>query len=153
MTLILSVLALATGLAVTEARAQDLAEEVRQPVTLARWALRHIQQRHWPDSPAQGAGKFAPDITEESLRNMINEAVTNGRSRQNSHGRPGGNLRIRFWSPDRHHKQWQLGEPSEGGYQYTQTSCYGISFLNIRIIIVCAWIFVFLKTWTKSWGI
>ena len=44
MTLILSVLALAAGLAVTEARAQGVAEEVRQPVTLARWALRHIQQ-------------------------------------------------------------------------------------------------------------
>jgi hypothetical protein len=99
MTLILSVLALAAGLAVTEARAQGVAEEVRQPVTLARWALRHIQQRHWPESPAQGAGKFAPDITEESLRNMINEAVTNGRSRQNSHGRPGEIYEYDFGRP------------------------------------------------------
>jgi hypothetical protein len=99
MMLILSVLALAAGLVVTEARPQGVAEEVRQPVTLARWALRHIQQRHWPDSPAEGAGKFAPGITEESLRNMINEAVRNGRSRQNSHGRPGEIYEYDFGRP------------------------------------------------------
>ena len=45
--------------------------------------------RHWPDSPASGAGKFQEGITEASLRDLINEAVHSGRGRQNTHGRPG----------------------------------------------------------------
>jgi len=68
---------------------QGIAENGRQQAVLTQRALRHIQQRHWPESPAQGAGKFAAGITEESLREMINEAVANGRSRENTHGRPG----------------------------------------------------------------
>ncbi len=58
-------------------------------VTLTRWALQHIMARHWPDSPASGAGKFQEGITEASLRDLINEAVRSGRARQNTHGRPG----------------------------------------------------------------
>jgi hypothetical protein len=56
---------------------------------LTRWALQHIMARHWPDSPASGAGKFQEGITEASLRDLINEAVRSGRARQNTHGRPG----------------------------------------------------------------
>src|ERR1700734_1228239 len=55
-------------------------------VIVTERAIRHIQDRHWPDSPAQGAGKFSPGITEDSLRQLVNEAVTNGRLRQNTHG-------------------------------------------------------------------
>jgi hypothetical protein len=58
-------------------------------VTLTRWGLQHIMARHWPDSPATGAGKFQEGITEASLRDLINEAVRSGRARQNTHGRPG----------------------------------------------------------------
>jgi hypothetical protein len=58
-------------------------------VILTRWALQHIMARHWPDSPATGAGKFQPGITEATLRDMINEAVRNGHARHNTHGRPG----------------------------------------------------------------
>jgi hypothetical protein len=58
-------------------------------VILTRWALQHIMARHWPDSPASGAGKFQEGITEASLRDLINEAVRSGRARQNTHGRPG----------------------------------------------------------------
>ena len=58
-------------------------------VILTRWALQHIMARHWPDSPASGAGKFQEGITESSLRDLINEAVRSGRARQNTHGRPG----------------------------------------------------------------
>ena len=58
-------------------------------VTLTRWALQHIMARHWPDSSATGAGKFQVGMTEATLRDMINEAVRNGRARQNTHGRPG----------------------------------------------------------------
>jgi hypothetical protein len=93
------ILAFAAGWGVTRAGAQGVAEDARQQVILTRWALRHIQQRHWPDSPAQGAGKFAPGITEESLRDMINEAVANGRSRENSHGRPGEIYEYDFGRP------------------------------------------------------
>jgi hypothetical protein len=60
-----------------------------EQVTLTRWALQHIMARHWPDSPATGAGKFQEGITEASLRDLINEAVRSGRDRQNTHGRPG----------------------------------------------------------------
>jgi hypothetical protein len=58
-------------------------------VILTRWGLQHIMARHWPDSPATGAGKFQEGITEASLRDLINEAVHSGRARQNTHGRSG----------------------------------------------------------------
>jgi len=74
---------------VTVTHGQNATQEAPRQIVLTRWALRHIQQRHWPDSSAQGAGKFAPGITEESLRDMLNEAVANGRSRENIYGRPG----------------------------------------------------------------
>jgi hypothetical protein len=93
------VLAFVAGWGVTGAGAQGVAEDARQQAILTRWALRHIQQRHWPDSPAQGAGKFASGITEESLRVMINEAVANGRSRENSHGRSGEIYEYDFGRP------------------------------------------------------
>jgi len=78
---------------------QGVTEHVRQQVVLTPRALRHIQERHWPDSPAQGAGKFALGITEESLREMINEAVANGRPRGNTHGRPGEIYEYDFGRP------------------------------------------------------
>ena len=92
-------LTLVAGCGIPMAAAQVAAGGARQQVTLNRWALRHIQQRHWPDSPARGAGKFAPGITEESLREMIYEAVANGHSRQNTHGRPGEIYEYDFGRP------------------------------------------------------
>jgi hypothetical protein len=91
--------ALATSFAIPVADGQEVTEKPRQQVVLSRWALRHIQQRHWPDSPAQGAGKFAAGITEETLREMINEAVANGHSRQNTHGRRGEIYEYNFGRP------------------------------------------------------
>ena len=58
-------------------------------VTMTERALRHIEARHWPDSPAQGAGKFYQGITEDSLRELVKEAVAHGRARPNTNGRPG----------------------------------------------------------------
>jgi hypothetical protein len=76
-------------------------------VTLTRWALQHIMARHWPDSTAAGAGKFQAGITEVSLRDMINEAVHNGRARPNTHGRPGTLYEYDF--------QRQIGTTIDGG--------------------------------------
>ena len=70
-------------------RGQDLTGESSGRVIVTQRAIRHVEERHWPDSPAQGAGKFSPGITEESFRQLVAEAVANGRVRQNSRGRPG----------------------------------------------------------------
>ena len=74
-----------TGQTTQYARVQKNAGQV----ILTRWALQHIMARHWPDSPATGAGKFQSGITEATLRDMINEAVRNGHARPNTHGRSG----------------------------------------------------------------
>jgi len=78
-----------------------------EQVTLTRWALQHIMARHWPDSTATGAGKFQAGITEDSLRDMINEAVRAGRARRNTHGRPGVIYEYDF--------QRQIGTTIDGG--------------------------------------
>ncbi len=84
------------------ARAQNPTDtavgSVGEVIITAR-AIRHIQERHWPDSPAQGAGKFSPGITEDSLRQLVNQAVANGRVRPNSHGRPGEIYEYDFGHP------------------------------------------------------
>jgi hypothetical protein len=76
-------------------------------VVLTRWALQHIMARHWPDSTATGAGKFQAGITDASLREMINEAVHNGRARRNTHGRSGTIYEYDF--------QRQIGTTIDGG--------------------------------------
>ena len=93
------ILTLVAGWGISMAAGQVSAGNAHQQVTLNERALRHIRQRHWPDSPARGAGKFAPGITEESLREMIYEAVANGHSRQNTHGRPGEIYEYDFGRP------------------------------------------------------
>jgi hypothetical protein len=93
------VLIFVAGWGNSTASGQVAAGDVHQQVRFNRWALRHIQQRHWPDSPAQGAGKFAPGITEDSLREMIYEAVANGRLRENTHGRSGEIYEYDFGRP------------------------------------------------------
>jgi hypothetical protein len=84
------------------ARAQDATDAAdRSPgqVVITKRAIRHIEQRHWPESQAEGAGKFAPGFTEGSLRQLVSEAVANGRVRQNSHGRPGQIYEYDFGHP------------------------------------------------------
>jgi hypothetical protein len=84
------------------ARAQDATENggaSQGPVVVNQRAIRHIEERHWPDSPAQGAGKFSPGITEDLLRQLIAEAVNNGRVRRNSHGRSGEIYEYDFGHP------------------------------------------------------
>jgi hypothetical protein len=81
-------LLMSVGASVTQT-AQYTQVQNSDQVILTRWALQHIMARHWPDSPASGAGKFQEGITEASLRDLINEAVRSGRARQNTHGRPG----------------------------------------------------------------
>jgi hypothetical protein len=71
----------------------------RQQVDLTPRALRHIQERHWPDSPALGAGKYAPGITVDTLRELIQQTVANGRVRQNTNGRPGQIYEYDFGRP------------------------------------------------------
>jgi hypothetical protein len=76
-------------------------------VILTDRALQHIIERHWSDSTAAGAGKFQAGITEAALRDMINEAVRNGRTRPNTHGRPGMIYEYDF--------QHQIGTTIDGG--------------------------------------
>jgi hypothetical protein len=71
------------------ARGQDVTGGSPSQVIVTQRAIRHVEERHWPDSPAQGAGKFSPGITEESFRQLVGETVASGRVRQNSRGRPG----------------------------------------------------------------
>jgi hypothetical protein len=59
------------------------------PPQLNAARLRHIEARHWPESTAQGAGKFAAPMSEETLRGYIEEADAAGTSRPNTGGRPG----------------------------------------------------------------
>jgi hypothetical protein len=81
------------------ARGQDVTGGSPSQVIVNQRAIRHVEERHWPDSPAQGAGKFSPGITEESFRQLVGEAVANGRVRQNSHGRPGEIYEYDFGHP------------------------------------------------------
>jgi hypothetical protein len=83
------------------ARAQDATEAAdgSSRVIITQRAIRHVEERHWPDSPAQGAGKFSPGITEDSFRQLVGEAVANGHARQNSHGRPGQIYEYDFGHP------------------------------------------------------
>jgi hypothetical protein len=84
---------------VWDARGQDVSGGSPGQVIVTQRAIRHVEERHWPDSPAQGAGKFSPGITEESFRQLVGEAVANGRVRQNSHGRPGQIYEYDFGHP------------------------------------------------------
>jgi hypothetical protein len=81
------------------ARGQDVTGGSPGQVIVTQRAIRHVEERHWPDSPAQGAGKFSPGITEESFRQLVGEAVANGRVRENSHGRPGQIYEYNFGHP------------------------------------------------------
>jgi hypothetical protein len=81
------------------ARGQDVTAGSPSQVIVTQRAIRHVEERHWPDSPAQGAGKFSPGITEESFRQLVGEAAANGRVRQNSHGRPGQIYEYDFGHP------------------------------------------------------
>jgi hypothetical protein len=81
------------------ARGQDVTGGSPSQVIVTQRAIRHVEERHWPDSLAQGAGKFSPGITEESFRQLVGEAVANGRARQNSHGRPGQIYEYDFGHP------------------------------------------------------
>jgi len=75
------------------------AEETARQVIVTERTLRHIEERHWPNSPAQGAGKFSEGITVRALVELVNEAVANGRSRPNSNGRPGQIYEYDFGRP------------------------------------------------------
>ena len=81
------------------ARGQDVTGGSPSQVIVTQRAIRHVEERHWPDSPATGAGKFSPGITEESFRQLVGEAVANGRVRQNSHGRSGQIYEYDFGHP------------------------------------------------------
>jgi hypothetical protein len=77
----------------------DFPDQPARQVIITERALRHIEERHWPDSPAQGAGKFSPGITEDALRELINGTVANGRMRRNTNGRPGQIYEYDFGRP------------------------------------------------------
>jgi hypothetical protein len=85
---------------VGNAGAQDAANVVdRSPVVISERAIHHIMVRHWPDSPAAGAGKYAPGMTVDLLRQMVDEAVEKGSSRENTNGRPGRIYEYDFGHP------------------------------------------------------
>ncbi|HEY0789984.1 MAG TPA: hypothetical protein VGD78_02860 [Chthoniobacterales bacterium] len=66
---------------------------------LTERSIRHIEERHWPTSDAPGAGKFAEGITVDVLSALVNEAVTNGTVKPNTHGRPGQTFEYDFHRP------------------------------------------------------
>jgi hypothetical protein len=67
-----------------------------QPPQLSASRLRHITDRHWPESVARGAGKFAAPMSADTLRSYIQEADAIGTSRPNTGGRPGRLLEYDF---------------------------------------------------------
>jgi hypothetical protein len=82
------------------ARAQDASDTGDRPsVIIDLRAIRHVMERHWPDSPAPGAGKYASGMTVSLLQQMVNEAVINGRLRHNTNGRPGQIYEYDFGRP------------------------------------------------------
>jgi hypothetical protein len=98
---------LTADLSVAQSAGYSQVQAGADQVVLTHWALQHIMARHWPDSTATGAGKFQAGITEASLRDMINQAVQNGRARHNTHGRPGTIYEYDF--------QRQIGTTIDGG--------------------------------------
>jgi len=78
---------------------QQAATALDAEVVLTPRAIQHIQERHWPDSPALGAGKYAAGVTVDSLREMVHETVANGRARPNTNGRPGQIYEYDFGHP------------------------------------------------------
>ncbi len=82
------------------ARAQDSTDTGDRPsVIIDQRAINHIMERHWPDSPAPGAGKYASGMTVDLLKQMVNETVANGRLRHNTNGRPGQIFEYDFGHP------------------------------------------------------
>jgi hypothetical protein len=82
------------------ARAQDTSDTGDRPsVIIDQRAIRHIMERHWPDSPAPGAGKYAPGMTVDLLKQLVNETIANGRLRHNTNGRPGQIYEYDFGHP------------------------------------------------------
>jgi hypothetical protein len=57
-------------------------------VAIPAKAMAHILSRHGPDSTAQGAGKYAPGTTEETIRALITEAVRQGKAAADTQFRP-----------------------------------------------------------------
>jgi hypothetical protein len=86
---IIAVLFLGFGLLLTAAPTTGYAQVQTgaDQVILTHSRLQHIIERHWSDSTATGAGKFEAGLTVDGLRDMINEAVRNGRARHNTHVR------------------------------------------------------------------
>jgi len=106
---LIAALFLALGLLLTVAPTTGYAQvqTSSDQVVLTHSRLQHIIDRHWADSTATGAGKFQAGINVDSLRDMINEAVRNGRARHNTHGRPGTIYEYDF--------QRQIGTTIDGG--------------------------------------
>ena len=106
---LIAVLFLGFGLLLTAAPTTGYAQVQTgaDQVILSHSRLQHIIERHWSDSTATGAGKFEAGLTVDGLRDMINEAVRNGRARHNTHGRPGTLYEYDF--------QRQIGTTIDGG--------------------------------------
>lgn len=79
--------------------ARDFYRQVDRTAILTERGLHHIKERHWPTSAVPGAGKFAGGITDQDLRELIDETVARGRVRTNSHGRPGEIFEYDFQRP------------------------------------------------------
>ena len=60
-----------------------------QTVKVTQRSLEHIIARHWSASKAEGAGKFAKEITVSNLKEMIETTAAQGAFRSNTNGRPG----------------------------------------------------------------
>ena len=87
---VVAVVTIVFGDRIMEAQSEPpFAEETARQVIVTERALRHIEERHWPNSPAKGAGKFLQGITEDSLRELVGEAVANGQARPNTNRRSG----------------------------------------------------------------
>lgn len=68
---------------------KDADQANAHPVKITQKTLEHIIARHWSASEAEGAGKFAEDITVNDLKAMIETTASQGTLRPNTNGRPG----------------------------------------------------------------
>src|SRR5580692_11938191 len=89
------------------------ANEAARQVIVTERALRHIEERHWPNSPAKGAGKFLQDYgglaqrARQRSRCQWAGATEHERATRS-------NLRVRFRSANRYHDRWRTGQQSPG---------------------------------------
>src|SRR5580692_6145277 len=105
------------------------ANEAARQVIVTERALRHIEERHWPNSPAKGAGKFLQDYG--GLAQRARRRSRCQRAGAIEHERATrSNLRVRFRSANRYHDRWRTGQQAPGRCKPAQSTHHRISVLG-----------------------